>query len=648
MTLSKPIANPSWPTINLEDHGVAPGNLSSTNTNAIANLIAKVKSASIPGSHIKLNRGGTTLVGPGPSSLHQNLRAAILLPSNCKFELGPATELKMTNAVQCYVVRNDNPMTGNVNIEFCGGQVNGNKTGNLAPGAPGEYSAGHASDPYYGFISRWENVTRFYHHDQYQIDAVSWANNILRATDCLIENLTFDVWRDAYHVSGGSTRITLRSLRGHTGDNFIAVGTGEGQYWAGNFIFNDGVNGAGSTYVDHDISDIVIDDLQSIGSNGPVRIFGYVNRRIDRVKVRTVTGSTSVASVGAVQLIDDNYGGAACGCHFSNIDIDGISVLSGSVSEPQVVIGTTYGGVVEDVSIRNVTANVGKGVRTVGTINSLVIDNVVNPGLSTAHLLELNHTGKRINISNCCSMPASGSGRLLHMDSALSWDNFTLENPVFNGTTNTALIVSNLATAKTIDLVGAGTFIGGTSVVNGPLKLLGGTIRMKDQGYLTQGSVVEPDRFTVISGGTGFGRANGAGSMLTVGPQWLNRYVPYTEVAALAGSVNYLPVIPLPRGAIVTRIAIHVDVAFAGGAISAMTFKVNSGNPAVQIGDTFDIKTAATTKPLFSAAFTPYSWAKNLTPTLVLYFTATSANLSALTAGGLNVYIEYSIMGVNH
>lgn len=636
----------NWPTIDLDKYGVNPGNSSSTNTIAIANLITKVKAASIPGSYIKLNRGGTTLVGPGPSSLHQNLRSAILLPSKCKFELGPATELKMVDGVQAYVVRNDNPMTGNTDIEFCGGQVNGNYDGNPAQGAPGEYSAGHASDPYYGFISRWENITRFHHHDQYQIDSVVWANALDVCTDCLIENLTFDIGRDAYHLHGGK-RITLRSLRGHTGDNFIAVSTGEGAYyWANNYVLNDGANGIGSTFVDHDISDVLIEDLQVVDCNGPVRIFGFVNRRIDRIKIKNITGTTSAVSVGGVQIIEDALGGDG-GCRMSGIEIDGVSIVSGNVSEPQVVAGGTL-QVIEDLTIRNIVANGGKGVRTTGTINSLVVDNVVNPGLSTAHLLELNHTGKRITISNCCSMPASGSGRLLHIDSATTWDNFTLENPVFNGVTNTALIVSNLATAKTIDLVGAGTFIGGTSVVNGPLKLLGGTIRMKDQGYLTQGSVVEPDKLIVIAGGTGYGRANGAGSMVSVGPQWLNRYVGFAEVAALAGSVNYLPIISLPRGAIVTRIATHVDVAFSGGSISAMTFKLNSGNPSATIGDIIDIKTAATTKPVFSSAFAPYSWLKNLTPTLMLYFTSTGANLSALTAGGLNIYVEYSIMGVNH
>lgn len=95
----------------------------------------------------------------------------------------------------------------------------------------------------------------------------------------------------------------------------------------------------------------------------------------------------------------------------------------------------------------------------------------------------------------------------------------------------------------------------------------------------------------------------------------------------------------VPAGSTIRRVTIDVTTKFIGGTISALTLKSGDGSTSDAYLAAFDAFTAAVTQR-GSHLTTDVSWASN--GEIYVTLTATGGNLSALTQGSFNIYIDYT------
>lgn len=131
---------------------------------------------------------------------------------------------------------------------------------------------------------------------------------------------------------------------------------------------------------------------------------------------------------------------------------------------------------------------------------------------------------------------------------------------------------------------------------------------------------------------------NGATHRLTI------KYTDLTDTAATSLTTAIFPETDsttFPIGCQVQVLGCKVSTAFAGGAVSALTLKIGDGGDddrymTTTYGDLFTathraIPAGVTTQPYVYAA----------ADTVDAIFTATGANLTALTAGQVDIYLKF-------
>lgn len=124
--------------------------------------------------------------------------------------------------------------------------------------------------------------------------------------------------QDGLHFWGDGQFLTLKNIRGFSGDDFIALNTDE-------------LKAGGS------ITDVLIDGVMIDGATRAIRFLSRDNGRIDRVTVRNVTGTYKGWGFFIEPHFPDSETGGNIGCiTFENINLRPFDPLSG-ISTPGMV-----------------------------------------------------------------------------------------------------------------------------------------------------------------------------------------------------------------------------------------------------------------------------------------------------------------------
>ena len=186
------------------------------------------------------------------------------------------------------IIRNADPSLTerkNHNIAFLGGTYNGNGA-KQAHDVPGRgWMTGFA-------LFGVENVT---FRDLTIKNAATFALLMTNWQRAVFENIDLDnharrPHQDGLHLCGPGRFLSMRNIRGVTGDDFVALNADDGHVdWnhAGEFVRNDGFGPYASfgPITDVDISGVFID-----GSENAIRILSRESR-VDRVSIRNVQGT---------------------------------------------------------------------------------------------------------------------------------------------------------------------------------------------------------------------------------------------------------------------------------------------------------------------------------------------------------------------
>lgn len=124
-------------------------------------------------------------------------------------------------------------------------------------------------------------------------------------------------------------------------------------------------------------------------------------------------------------------------------------------------------------------------------------------------------------------------------------------------------------------------------------------------------------------------------------PRWRKYTVAYTAILAAATSEQEA-LFTLPAGGIVHAVKIKHSAAFAGTGITALTASVGIAGDGDKYAAAFDVFQAAGDAVLQLSA-TPAAESHDSGGTAVVAeFTSTGANLSALTAGSVDIFVLWS------
>ena len=629
-----------WPTIDLDKWDVLPGNSASTNQASIANMITRLRSANIPGFHVRLNRAGTFLLQRGTNGsgldLYATRKACILLPSNCKFELSSDTELKLEDDNSSYLFRNDDPVNGNVNIELCGGVWNGNKAGSQ----PSDYDTG-TNQGWFETIMWGENITNFRIHDVTFTDPAIWASAWSKLYRALFERIYFDACdRDGLHFVGECYDVTLRGIAGTCHDNMIAISTSQGSYFGGRMQFAGGAALAG----DHER--FLIDDVNADDCDGPIAMFGRDTEHIHNVHINNLRGTTGEESAGAIQV-------PAYALIGNNVDIRGLRItnvdIKTKVGEPVVSIADVG---CKDLIVDNIRISNGAGIVLGGSSwETITISNVTNPSTSNGYLLQLGNDAlsspfdtfhaKSIQLNNVSLVHDGSDQNLINIQEGATWDSFQINSLNYDGV-NSARLVEAQGTTRRELKIGTAAFKGGPGVFVGPLDVDASDLTVFSQSYIAEGGAhVRANRINVK--GTSRLLCDGGG-MLQVGLQRLQMVLDYTDLTPTDSTAALVLATQLPRGAVVTGVAYKSRTAFTGGAISVCTVQIRKSS--TTFGTAYDLFAAAdSTHPDEQAI--DIDWAMNEDPAINFLVSSNGANLIALTAGRAYITVEYYITGMS-
>lgn len=124
-------------------------------------------------------------------------------------------------------------------------------------------------------------------------------------------------------------------------------------------------------------------------------------------------------------------------------------------------------------------------------------------------------------------------------------------------------------------------------------------------------------------------------------PRWVKVTKDYSlwSTAALTNTINLYT---LAAGSIVHSVKVKHSAAFTGGAISACTLGVGITGSATKYISAFDVFQAPGATVLTIGPSTPTAENHTSSVAITALLTSTSANLSALTAGTVDIWILYS------
>lgn len=623
------------PIINLDDWGVSPNNSAATNQAAIANVVAKIKnSTEINRFHLRLNRAGTFMLQRGTGD-YAVRKACILLPSNCKFELGGETRLKLASGNSSYLIRNDDPINGNVNIEVCGGIWDGNKTG----GQPSDYDIA-PNQGWYETILMFENVNRLHLHDIVFTDPAIWASFYTKLRFGKFVDIHFDNCdRDGIHFTGENSDLHIERITGTCHDNCIALSSWQGSYFAGRMQLSDGSPLRGS------IERVKIRDCTFDDCDGPIAIFGTDQEHCWDVSIDGVYGSTGEESAGAIQVVA--YAQIGNGMDIKRLSIENVNIFT----RPGEAAINLIAQSIKDVRIRNITTSNGQAIILAGSdYESILIDGVYNP--TQYQTLQFGQTGvpfnsKMIQIDNIQVNQTSSSAHIINLQSNASWDELQIGKLRYTGTNSTRLIQYYGTIRQKINIDHA-SFTGGPGIFNGAMDVLINNFQTATQSYIAEGNArVYAKLHRCTTSVTPTNRC-GSGGMFTTDEQRLNYVVTFSDLSAAAATTSSLFVTRLPRGAVLTGASFKHTTAFSGPGISGVTFQIRktTGGTAL-LGSAVTVSSAtnnlAPTEQTFNQSFDI-----NSDPVFDILATSTGANLQACTAGVCYITVTYKIIGTSH
>lgn len=634
------IIDESVPIINLDDWGVHPGNSAATNQTAIANLIAKIKNSSeINRFHLRLNRAGTYNIQKGTTGDFLTRYAAILLPSNCIFEVNKDAIFRMPLEQLAYILRNDDPINGNKNITVIGGQWDGNATTNdgileesVVPG-----------QGYYGNIMWWENVQNL------RVDGCVYRNpNLWAMCGTKLNNATFqsiymdDVHRDGIHLCGECYDCNIFDYEGETHDNSLAISTCQnpaqntGIYFFGNFNWADG------TFVHGDMKRIRIERPHFINSNGPIAIFGREQDTIEDIYICDVTGTTAPESAYAIALTQ--YPDAGVNPTIRNVVIERVRVTTKTTE----VAVFSSGDNTKELTIRDVIAN-GAGVIITGNnYDAVKIDNIRATGVEHAIQFGNDATGaafyaRNVDIGNVVYNPSGGARSAINIQANASFDNFYVDNIACSASGVGYRGISVAGSTRRSISVGSASFgLGGFQNFAGAADFDVQVLRTKQQDYYAaDGAVVRVTKWPehLHTAGSGIVTSDAA-----IYSDYQVKVVDVVFSQLTGGSSAFilntgsgLPL--LPRGAVIVAAAIQPQVAFAGPAATTLRVRTSAGTPITPETTVSTVGTGA----IVWTEVAPISSATNVAVDWQVLAVAYTGDLSSLTAGRAKVFLKYFV-----
>lgn len=640
------------PIINIDDHGVHPGNSAATNQTAIANLIAKIKNSStINRFHLRLNRAGTFSMQKGTTGDYLTRRAAILLPSNCTFELSKDSVLQMPLEQLAYMIRNDDPVNGNKNINIIGGQWDGNAFDGVL-----EENGGPGVQGFYGDLFWLENITNLRVQDVILRNPNLWGISATRITRGVFQSVyADDIPRDAIHLVGGCEDVGIYDFAGEAGDNALAIATaqnfaaGDGQYSFGYYLFADGTNVQGS------MKNIRIERANFTSCNGPIVIFGRQADTIENIYIADITGTTSTVSAYAIainqyQLDAAGTNPASINPTIKNLVIERVRMTT-KTNEVAVYLS---GNNTKDVVVRDVTAN-GSGVIAVGTgYDSLRLENINAGGVEHAIQLgdddnSLAFHSKSVQIGNLTYSPSGGSRSAIIIDANATFDNLSIEN--LNCVSDAAITWQGVrakgTTRKKITVKNSNFGPGGERCFTGPLDVTYDAIQYGHGTGMTwlavDGAKLVGDKLNYLGlGPSAVGYGSSVGMSKRVVPYLIN----YTDIAT-AGTVNAYSMPKLPRGAIITGAAIKANTQFGGGGVTALFLRVRWYDAVAAsyvniVADT-NVGAAVDTSRLAWNGASNLAHNMNGTVDWEVLVQSSGANIDQCTQGQAVVFLEYFV-----
>lgn len=635
------------PIINMDDYGVHPGNSAATNQTAIANLIAKIKNSStINRFHLRLNRAGTFSIQKGASGAYVTRKAAILLPSNCIFELSPDTAFQMTLENLAYMIRNDDPINGNHGITIRGGQWDGNSfDGTL------EEAGGSGEQGYYGDLFWLENITDLIVEDIVVRNPNLWAIAGTHLTRAVFQRVYADALpRDAIHLVGGCEDVGIYDFSGEAHDNALVISTaqnlavGDGAYSFGNYLRADGV-----TNVEGDMRNIRIHRCNFTDCNGPIVIFGRQGDTIENIHISDVTGNTSVESAYAIainqyQLDAGGDDPLSINPTIRNLVIERVRMTT-KTSEVAVYLS---GNNTKEVVVRDVVAN-GAGVHVVGNnYDSIKLDNIRATGVEHAVMFgddsnSLPFYSRNVDIGNVVYNPSGGSRSAIRIEGNATWDSFYADNVVCSATGVTYRGISVGGSTRRRISIGSCTFgLGGEACFQGNGDFDISILKTKAQDYIaTDGARLNIAKWPqhLLTAGTG---AITADASVWADYQTLVFELLYTQIQTAGGVYlhNKDTILPLlPRGAVVVAAAIKSQVGFAGPGLTSLRVRNAAGG---NITDEIFVTTADNSAIVWTEV-SPYESAMNTAVDWQILALSYSGDLDTLTAGRAKIFLKYFV-----
>ena len=638
------------PIINMDDYGVHPGNSAATNQTAIANLIARLKnSTSINRFHLRLNRAGTFNIQRGTTGDYVTRRSAILLPSNCTFELSKDSVLRMPLEQLAYMVRNDDPINGNKNIKLIGGQWDGNSFDGVL-----EETGGVGQQGFYGMVIWLENITDLRVENVVCRNPNMWAICGTKLTRAVFQSCYMDdVPRDGIHLSGACTDVSILDYAGETGDNSLAIATSASVAQNDSLYFFGNHNWADGTFIRGDMKRIRIERPHFINSNGPIVLFGRLADTIEDVYICDVTGTTSAVSAYAIGINQYPLGTNPNDPNSINPTIKNLVIERVRVTTKTNEIAVMLtGNNTKNVVVRDVDAN-GLGLWVTGSgYDSVKIDNVKATGVE--HAIQFGDEvgskpffAKNVDIGNVIYTPSGGSRAGISINSNATWDNFYIDNLACAATgVSWRGITASGSTRKKIIASTLSFGPGGERCLNGPID-----VRYDN---LTYGSStlewLAADGARLIGNKINFNGEGasgvGYGSVVAQNKQVVPYYVSHTDITAL-GTVTTFQMPVLPRGAIITGAAIRANTAFTGGGVTALFLRVRWWDTVASawvniVGDT-NVGAAVDTSRLTWNSAANLSHAINQKVPWELLVQSSGANINALTQGSAIIFLEFFI-----
>lgn len=204
---------------------------------------------------------------------------------------------------------------GNKNITILGGTYNHNctKQDHDVPASEYPNPVGEMT-PEYADIHR-VYLMEFYGIENFRLDGVTFKNQrtytftMGNFKNVIIENSSIDMAehvhpsnQDGYHFFGPGQFLTMRNLRGCTGDDFINLAPDE----------MDGKS---------PITDVLIDGIFFDNVCQGIRMLTEKDGLLDRITVRNVTGTYRMFGFSIIPFITGNTFGNAGDLYFENIDL---------------------------------------------------------------------------------------------------------------------------------------------------------------------------------------------------------------------------------------------------------------------------------------------------------------------------------------